>query len=423
MSSYRPSYSNDDPPPPPPSDMPPLPRGPPPSSIPYQFGVDSYRPDNTNVGARARGEFSFRTSESAPRYPQVSGHYSPGQTNQPVVNNRRRANESGGSGPRNMHRMSPYRGRGGRPYQATAERPLLRFERGTTPQQMLGMNDDQTVENRFLYTDDLSDSGDEAMEESDSDVGSGTGVSLHMDEATEEKKDNRMIITGDGSADIETSIARIYEKVEDDSVPKWSNPEYYTALPPPDESQRKRRDVVKLIRKARVTTQKENGVQNQVAANDDFISFNFGDDQNLEESDDDAYSQARGKGVPGAPLGPRAFSHLQNLNAQTSSHPPGTDGTHLSAPITEPPPSSVTLVQDNSRQPALSDTNCNRKRKRDHIDEDDIYDDLPPPPKRKKGKAGFANGYVLGEWEGNQVKNPIPWITSSREPTEHAGFR
>lgn len=36
--------------------------------------------------------------------------------------------------------------------------------------------------------------------------------------------------------------------------PRWSNPDPYTALPPVDESNRKHKDVVKLIRKARVET-------------------------------------------------------------------------------------------------------------------------------------------------------------------------
>ena len=286
---------------------------------------------------------------------------------------------------------------------------------------MLGMNDEQIVENRYLDTEDLSDSSDEVMNESESDAD--LGARLNMGEADGETRDNQTIMTGDGAADSQTSRARSHEKLGEESASKWSNPEYYTALPPPDESQRKKKDVVKLIRKARITTQKENGVQSQVVANDDFISFNFGDNQDSEESDDSAtHSHARGKGVPGAPSGPRAFSHLQNLNAQTSSYPPGTDGTHLSAPITEPPPNSITQVQTSSKQTILNGTNGNRKRKRNQID-DEIYDELPRPPKRKRGKNLFANGYVLEEWEGNHVKNPVPWITSPCEPTEHAGFR
>ena len=61
--------------------------------------------------------------------------------------------------------------------------------------------------------------------------------------------------------------------------PKWSNPDPYTSLPPPPDTTGTRVDVVKLIRKAR----NEHAVaDNAMAAQDDFISFDFAHDPFLD---------------------------------------------------------------------------------------------------------------------------------------------
>ena len=66
--------------------------------------------------------------------------------------------------------------------------------------------------------------------------------------------------------------------------PKWSNPDPYTALPPPDETQVKRPDFVKLIRKARVSATAADPLVggDAVTTNDDFISFGA-DDNDFED--------------------------------------------------------------------------------------------------------------------------------------------
>jgi non-canonical poly(A) RNA polymerase PAPD5/7 len=121
-----------------------------------------------------------------------------------------------------------------------------------------------------------------------------------------------------GAAEQPNKKARTVTKAADgDSVPKWSNPDPYTALPPPDESQRKKKDVVKLIRKARVETNA--GSTAKVDPADDFISFDFGDEEEAFKTDH--YSPGKsGMGVEGAPTGPRSdpprFSHAANLHRQ-----------------------------------------------------------------------------------------------------------
>ena len=56
-------------------------------------------------------------------------------------------------------------------------------------------------------------------------------------------------------------------------VPKWSNPDPYTALPPPSEQTNKRVDVVKLIRKARLDNAAKADKTDAVKENSDFISL------------------------------------------------------------------------------------------------------------------------------------------------------
>jgi non-canonical poly(A) RNA polymerase PAPD5/7 len=63
-----------------------------------------------------------------------------------------------------------------------------------------------------------------------------------------------------------------------DSVPKWSNPDPYTALPPPGASQSKKKDVVQLIRKSRVQAEesKKTDIPEKAA---EYISCDFSDDE------------------------------------------------------------------------------------------------------------------------------------------------
>jgi non-canonical poly(A) RNA polymerase PAPD5/7 len=62
-------------------------------------------------------------------------------------------------------------------------------------------------------------------------------------------------------------------------TPKWSNPDPYTVLPPPDDSQAKKTDVVKLIRKARIAASVPAPLvpTDAVTSNQDFISFDVDD--------------------------------------------------------------------------------------------------------------------------------------------------
>ena len=167
-----------------------------------------------------------------------------------------------------------------------SDRAFLKTNREPTPELMPGMDDEETGV-RFKPIEDVSDSEEAEMDMSD-------------DENSAAEQPNKKSRTVGKAAD-------------DNSIPRWSNPDPYTALPPPDESQRKKKDVVKLIRKARVEAN-PTGLA-KVDAADDFISFDFGDNGKDEVSERDPSSPERGIGVAGAPTGPR-FSHVTNLHNQ-----------------------------------------------------------------------------------------------------------
>lgn len=141
---------------------------------------------------------------------------------------------------------------------ATAERPLLRTQRGATPELLVGESaSDAKPALKFASLDDLSDSDEADMEVSTDEEG-GADQPPRKKRAVED------------------------EKPVEAPAPKWSNPDPYTVLPPPDETQTaKKIDVVKLIRKARVAANAGRpAAVDAVAANEDFISFGavFDDD-------------------------------------------------------------------------------------------------------------------------------------------------
>src|SRR5438034_4109566 len=139
-------------------------------------------------------------------------------------------------------------------YPPTSARPLLISRRDASPELMGSSKDGEQKSRKYLAMDEITDS-----DEADMDVSS-------ADEDSSEpprKKPSLEIRTGGVP-----------------SAPKWSNPDPYTVLPPADESQTKRRDFVKLIRKARIqSTQIKPEEQNAVVSKDDFISFDLEDQE------------------------------------------------------------------------------------------------------------------------------------------------
>jgi len=404
MTSYRPNYSNSYDYPPPPGTMPPLPRGPPPPYDQYRGG-DSYRPP--------QADFSFR-SNNLPQFPQE-------HTQENVL-----------SRPRNDHNDNKNlnQARRGRTYKpraayraAPADRPLLRHhDQIDSTEQMLGMTNGQ----QFIAPEDISDSDEEEMDESDSDAGQSDSndvvvVPMPMgaegDQATEESLE---------PAPKRRALTNTSQNARDGaSEPKWSNPDPYTVLPPVDE-QRKRKDVVKLIRKSRKENEGSATALNQVAANDDFISFGMEDDEVAAPSSPSLDGRdSFGGGVPGAPSAPRSFSHLQNLHGQEPleiSDQPAFARSLNPLPRTAQDLTNVPveIVLDTPYDQSTSNAKIvrggdeglgSRKRTRD----DNI--------KGYKNGASHINGSILHDWVPLPGTNPTPWLRKPETLTANAGFR
>jgi non-canonical poly(A) RNA polymerase PAPD5/7 len=128
-------------------------------------------------------------------------------------------------------------------------RPLLRIQQNADDRSFV----QPSGKSKFRNIDDITDSDEDEMSQSDED--------------DEELRPVKRLRTGAIDSPAEAS------------TPKWSNPDPYTALPPPTEATGKRTDVVQLIRKAKISDD-TNQAENDLAKNEDFISFDGGfDDQ------------------------------------------------------------------------------------------------------------------------------------------------
>lgn len=207
-------------------------------------GGDNYRPPGPQQG-RNNSDFTFSSNHDGPRFPPAG----PANAGPPA----RRRNQRGG-GQRDSRRgdANGYRGRGGgrggyrKP--GAHERALLTVQDRGSPERTLGVADGS---NKFMDVENISEPEIE---------GAGDESSGEIEENGTQK------------------IARPARgRPDGDSVPKWSNPEIYSALPPPEELRPGRKiDFVQLIRKAKNEAAGKGDDHNAVAANDDFISF--GDD-------------------------------------------------------------------------------------------------------------------------------------------------
>lgn len=196
--------------------------------------TDSYRPEHRGNGgpppippAASSAMYHFQGSTNPPRAPR--GYRPP-------------------TGPR-FHPSSRnnYNNYGG-----ISSRPLLRVRQDANDESFLQPN----AVSKFRDVDKLTDSEEDEMSESD-----------------EESRPSKRIRT------------EVKDSASAAATPKWSNPDPYTALPPPPEATGKRTDVVKLIRKAKISDELDKE-PSELAKNADFISFDTldgGFDESLDE--------------------------------------------------------------------------------------------------------------------------------------------
>ena len=350
---------------------------------------DNYRP------RQPQENFSFRTQGStAPRFPSPDPHAPP----PPQARARRTENtrrEQGKRGPagqysdRTLNGQAPRRFRKRPPH----ERDLLqRARRASTPDQLLGMNADGQA--RFKAVDSSSD------------------------------EENVIDLTNGSDDDIEADAPRKRVKAEESqptelAAPKWSNPEYLTALPPPETLGAPKKDIVQVIRKAKVdSAPKTDSSANAVKDNVDFISFNFGEEGEI-MSEDDPVSENRPPS--NAPVGPSGFG------GRSAVQPNGAGVANGRGRQPDPPPSTFQPIN---------------LRSSNKMDDDVGPPPLPPPElsmptdeeliaynggntkgmKRKRGEQSKDIGDVVPDWRPNG-SNPTPWCTIDHSRTANIGLR
>ncbi|PHH64495.1 hypothetical protein CDD81_4570 [Ophiocordyceps australis] len=175
---------------------------------------------------------------------------------------------------------------------------------------------------------------------------------------------------------------RIDANVDNDDAPKWSNPDPYTALPCPDETRRRKPDVVQLIRKARVEETKP--VVETVPEAENFLSFD------LSASEGEANESL-----------PTTKSSLPGSHSRPPNLPPR-------PPVSEVLPTPVTKV-NRPLAPDRSGPLGSRKRTADDV--------IKPPDYGRLNKAKMkpSKGTLVAQWEPKAGQDLCPWVL-----TDHA---
>ncbi|KAF2244107.1 hypothetical protein BU26DRAFT_435260 [Trematosphaeria pertusa] len=321
-------------------------------------GGDSYRPGDQQRlqqnGSRAanHAEFTYTAGQQAQFPPWNRNHGASGPNNRDTW----RGGEFYSSHPTNRRNPNGY----GRGYRKPAphERALLQ-SRDDSTEHTLGVPDGP---NKFRNLEDLSD--DEEVD---------------MDIDSDQSSDS----SGANGQNGNHKIARVQLSTHTDgnAVPKWSNPDPYTVLPPPEETTGTKRDIVKLIRKAKNEAAEKSNTDNAVAANDDFISFGDGDG---EDNDDDS-GLVINKGAPP----PAPWAHLSS------------GGQSFQGSMNE-----VASIG------ALSSATHTTKRSAGAAG---LPEKLPRPGnihKRKRGETEGRVGSVIELWLPKPHSHPTPWATN-----------
>ncbi|GAB1316175.1 hypothetical protein MFIFM68171_06385 [Madurella fahalii] len=206
------------------------------------------------------------------------------------------------------------------------------------------------------------------------------GVTYRPLDELSDSDEAEMDISGDeaeGSTEPSNKRARlsVEQSASDNSIPKWSNPDPYTALPPETAAQAKKKDVVQLIRKARVQAKEVRTSLPSEAA--DFISLDVDDSDASDQADDREPPPAKEATLPPKPL-------------------------VIVPPSGPAPPKPVRELWPDPTPAALG------TRKRTHDDEIKM-----PHTKLKKASKAPVGGGIVSEWRPDPNQSPTPWMTEA----------
>ncbi|KAI2472817.1 hypothetical protein F4781DRAFT_382020 [Annulohypoxylon bovei var. microspora] len=265
-------------------------------------------------------------------------------------------------------------------------RLLLLKKHDENPELMLG-----DTEGRATYrdVDDLSNSDETEMDISDNSDNSDTDVAEPA------------------SKRVRTSIATTKAEQE---APRWSNPDPYTALPPPDESSRKKKDMVQLIRKARVEAEAKKPAAQIEGL--DFISCDF--DDNDDKGGEDGHKRFSRESINKTDAKVSTLRTLRDLRGATAT-------------ATLPPKPSILPPSVETRQGTVNSTHPNSYgNKENPIDLtassslgnrkrtfDDTIKSYPSFPKSsstsfKSGNKMTSAEVLLPSWQPRD--KPCPWF-------------
>ena len=338
---------------------------------------------------RSQDDFSFRAGgPPASRFPPAQDFPPPQRTRKRQHEHEPRRNNTRHIDQAHQRHAQSQRGRGGFHAKAAHQRDILRADRETTPEQLEGMNlDGQT---RFLDIQSIS-SGSVA----------GEVIDLTND-------------SDDGGVDPARKRAKTAVSAEC-AVPKWSNPDPYTVLPPHDTLGAPKKDIVQTIRKAKTDAAATNSAKNAIQENADFISLNFDDDKSNGQVSDDSMPTKLEPAV-GPFTNSNGFSHRTDLHAKIPSaqmHTPSftpvnagsqrhTGGKDIDDDFPSPPPGFVMPTDDELLEQYVNDGRGTKRKRQDG---------------HSKSK-----GDVVDEWDANDT-DPTPWCTVDHSHTSNVGLR
>jgi non-canonical poly(A) RNA polymerase PAPD5/7 len=226
-----------------------------------------------------------------------------------------------------------------------------------------------------------------------------------MDEGRSRFKDVAESSEGYDSADDGPRKRTKVDATDATAAPKWSNPDPYTVLPPPETLGAPKKDIVQTIRKAK---NDQASKVDKVADNSDFISFNFDDDDDEEDAVMDEPSPPAAKSP--ARTGEPTFSHRDSFHRKTSTtSAPQTNGVSSS---------SFTPTNPRSNAPVSISSDSDYVDQRSPI----VAERVSRPPKRKS-RDTRQMGDVTEEWQAVDGQPIAPWSTRDHSATADVGVR
>ena len=398
----------------------------------------SYRPP-------PQSDFTFQAS--GPRFP-ANQPYPPPRPLEARTQGPRR--DQGRRGPPGQHGGKAFAAGARVPFRKPPphQRDILRRQEGnSTPEQLHGMNEEGQA--RFGEAN-FSTSEEDGSEDGEID-----------DSAMDEGDGPRKRVKAD-AADSEAQAA-----------PKWSNPEYFTALPPPESGGGPKKDIVQVIRKAKIDAAPRQDSSNAVKENADFISFSMDEDVvdlgSMKLNDSGA--------EPNEPKPPKRQRKPKDALLAPAQRADEVQAEPREKPAKRPPKSAPTAPLESMNQANQSidepqeDPAPKKRRPKQFVSPkppfrgfklpkaDKSKDPIGPPPqppmdidhmmsvadrmapkkqplakatpqqssepKGKKRKAALISkglGDVLAEWVDNGT-NPTPWCTVDHTKTANVGFR